>query len=181
MTLKATLLLQTYFFLSSLKSWPVSLISSHQLKFSMAKTELFVVPPPNPSSLLPFLITGDNISILPVTQACNLGVLFDSELFLGPPIQAVSKGLSMPTVRPGQAGVWLYSTLACCGLSVLVHTTTACSQFVRMLRSSPPSNRTRSKGSKELLNYVSSMHPGSEAGQCQVDLQPSLLKSSSCR
>lgn len=68
----------------------------------MAKTEL-LIPLPLPTLLLP--ITVDNPTILPVTQACTLGVIFSSDLSLGPHSQAMSRAWrfflqNIPELRP---------------------------------------------------------------------------------
>lgn len=64
-----------------------SLTSSHPLKLNLSKTELFIFP--LKSSPLPlFKVTVDNITIVSVMQAWNLGLIFNLSLSLDPSIQA---------------------------------------------------------------------------------------------
>uniref|UniRef100_K7EC86 Reverse transcriptase domain-containing protein n=1 Tax=Ornithorhynchus anatinus TaxID=9258 RepID=K7EC86_ORNAN len=65
-------------------------MSARHLKLNMTKTELLIFPP-KAGPLPDFPITVDGTTILPVSQARNLGVIFDSALSFTPPIRSVTE------------------------------------------------------------------------------------------
>uniref|UniRef100_A0A6I8NEZ7 RNA-directed DNA polymerase n=1 Tax=Ornithorhynchus anatinus TaxID=9258 RepID=A0A6I8NEZ7_ORNAN len=65
-------------------------MSARHLKLNMSKTELLIFPP-KPGPLPDFSITVDGTTILPVSQARNLGVILDSSLSFTPHILSVTK------------------------------------------------------------------------------------------
>uniref|UniRef100_A0A6I8PDN2 RNA-directed DNA polymerase n=1 Tax=Ornithorhynchus anatinus TaxID=9258 RepID=A0A6I8PDN2_ORNAN len=65
-------------------------MSARHLKLNMSKTELLIFPP-KPGPLPDFSITVDGTTILPVSQALNLGVILDLSLSFTPHILSVTE------------------------------------------------------------------------------------------
>uniref|UniRef100_A0A6I8MZI6 RNA-directed DNA polymerase n=1 Tax=Ornithorhynchus anatinus TaxID=9258 RepID=A0A6I8MZI6_ORNAN len=65
-------------------------MSARHLKLHMTKTELLIFPP-KPGPLPDFPITMDGTTILPVSQARNLGVIFGSSLSFTPHVRSVTE------------------------------------------------------------------------------------------
>uniref|UniRef100_A0A6I8PFT3 RNA-directed DNA polymerase n=1 Tax=Ornithorhynchus anatinus TaxID=9258 RepID=A0A6I8PFT3_ORNAN len=65
-------------------------MSARHLKLNMSKTELLIFPP-KPGPHPDFSITVDGTTILPVSQARNLGVILDSSLSFTPHILSVTE------------------------------------------------------------------------------------------
>src|SRR5664279_778550 len=67
---------------------PCNLLSRNQ-----SKTECLLIGLPQQLSKLsnPILAMPSNVSITPTSTACNLGVIFDSTLFMSDHISAISK------------------------------------------------------------------------------------------
>uniref|UniRef100_A0A6I8NX31 RNA-directed DNA polymerase n=1 Tax=Ornithorhynchus anatinus TaxID=9258 RepID=A0A6I8NX31_ORNAN len=89
--------------ISSCLQYVSTWMSACHLKLNMSKTELLIFPPkPGPLPDLP--ITVDGTTILPVSQARNLGVILDSSLSFTPHILSIPRPAGFTfTISPRSA------------------------------------------------------------------------------